>query len=36
MMRSVRKTRDFSILVLLDLSESTNETVQNQDYRCST
>jgi len=27
MMRSVRKTRDFSILVLLDLSESTNEKV---------
>ncbi len=27
MMRSVRKTRDFAILVLLDLSESTNETV---------
>jgi hypothetical protein len=32
MMRSVRKTRDFSILVLLDLSESTNETVQDQEY----
>lgn len=32
MMRSVRKTRDFSILVLLDLSESTNEMVQDQDY----
>jgi nitric oxide reductase activation protein len=32
MMRSVRKTRDFSILVLLDLSESTNETVSGQDY----
>lgn len=32
MMRSVRKTRDFSILVLLDLSESTNETVQGQEY----
>jgi nitric oxide reductase NorD protein len=32
MMRSVRKTRDFSILVLLDLSESTNETVQAQEY----
>lgn len=32
MMRSVRKTRDFSIMVLLDLSESTNETVYNQDY----
>lgn len=30
MMRSVRKTRDVSILVLLDLSESTNETVQGQ------
>lgn len=27
MMRSVRKIRDFSILVLLDLSESTNEKV---------
>ncbi len=32
MMRSVRKTRDFSILVLLDLSESTNERVAGQDY----
>ena len=32
MMRSVRKTRDFSILVLLDLSESTNEKVSGQDY----
>lgn len=32
MMRSVRKTRDFSILVLLDLSESTNEKVQDQEY----
>jgi nitric oxide reductase activation protein len=31
MMRSVRKTRDFSILVLLDLSESTNEKVQDQE-----
>lgn len=31
MMRSVRKTRDFSILVLLDLSESTNETVNSLD-----
>ncbi len=31
MMRSVRKTRDFSILVLLDLSASTNETVHGQD-----
>jgi hypothetical protein len=29
MMRSVRKTRDFSILVLLDLSESTNEKVNS-------
>jgi hypothetical protein len=32
MMRSVRKTRDFSILVLVDLSESTNERVHGQDY----
>ncbi|MFZ5484749.1 MAG: nitric oxide reductase activation protein NorD [Pseudomonadota bacterium] len=32
MMRSVRKTRDFSILVLLDLSESTNDRVQGQEY----
>jgi nitric oxide reductase activation protein len=32
MMRSVRKTRDFSILVLLDLSESTNDKVAGQDY----
>ena len=32
MMRSVRKTRDFSILVLLDLSESTNDTVQDHEY----
>jgi hypothetical protein len=32
MMRSVRKTRDFSILVLLDLSESTNDIVHGQDY----
>ena len=32
MLRSVRKTRDFAILVLLDLSESTNEKVQGQDY----
>lgn len=30
MMRSVRKTRDFSILVLLDLSESTNEKVPSE------
>jgi len=29
MMRSVRKVRDFSILVLLDLSESTNEKVKS-------
>jgi len=32
MMRSVRKTRDFSILVLLDLSESTNDAVHGQDH----
>jgi nitric oxide reductase NorD protein len=32
MMRSVRKVRDISVLVLLDLSESTNETVAGQDY----
>jgi hypothetical protein len=32
MMRSIRKTRDFSILVLLDLSESTNDKVQDQEY----
>ena len=32
MMRSVRKTRDISVLVLLDLSESTNENVAGQDY----
>ncbi len=32
MMRSVRKTRDISVLVLLDLSESTNEMVSGQDY----
>ncbi|MHB1689562.1 MAG: VWA domain-containing protein [Thiomonas sp.] len=32
MMRSVRKVRDFSILVLLDLSESTNDKVAGQDY----
>lgn len=30
MMRSVRKTRDISVLVLLDLSESTNEKVAGQ------
>ncbi len=32
MMRSVRKLRDISVLVLLDLSESTNERVAGQDY----
>lgn len=32
MMRSVRKTRDIAVLVLLDLSESTNEKVAGQDY----
>ena len=32
MMRSVRKTRDISVLVLLDLSESTNERVAGQDH----
>ncbi|MDP2371055.1 nitric oxide reductase activation protein NorD [Rhodoferax sp.] len=32
MMRSVRKVRDFSILVLLDLSESTNKKVQDHEY----
>ncbi len=32
MMRSIRKTRDISIMVLLDLSESTNESVAGQDY----
>jgi len=32
MMRSLRKVRDFSILVLLDLSESTNDKVQGQEY----
>ena len=32
MMRSVRNTRDISILVLLDLSESTNETVHGQEH----
>jgi len=31
MMRSVRKMRDISVLVLLDLSESTNEKVLGQD-----
>ena len=32
MMRSVRKTRDISVLVLLDLSESTNEKVAGQEH----
>jgi len=32
MMRSVRKTRDIAVLVLLDLSESTNDRVACQDY----
>ncbi len=32
MMRSVRKTRDISVLVLLDLSESTNEKISGQDH----
>jgi len=32
MMRSVRKIRDISVMVLLDLSESTNEKVSGQDY----
>ncbi|SFL15807.1 von Willebrand factor type A domain-containing protein [Nitrosomonas aestuarii] len=32
MMRSVRKIRDISVLVLLDLSESTNEKVTGQEY----
>ena len=32
MQRSVRKTRDFAILVLLDLSESTNERVAGQPH----
>lgn len=32
MMRSVRKVRDISVLVLLDLSESTNEKVAGQEY----
>ncbi len=32
MMRSVRKVRDISVLVLLDLSESTNETILGQDH----
>ena len=32
MMRSVRKVRDISVMVLLDLSESTNEKVAGHDY----
>lgn len=32
MMRSIRKVRDISVLVLLDLSESTNEKVAGQEY----
>jgi len=32
MMRSVRKIRDISVLVLLDLSESTNDKVAGQDF----
>ena len=32
MMRSVRKVRDISVLVLLDLSESTNEKVEGQEH----
>ena len=32
MMRSIRKTRDIAVLVLLDLSESTNDTVAGQDF----
>ncbi|MDR2220003.1 MAG: nitric oxide reductase activation protein NorD [Methylobacillus sp.] len=32
MMRSVRKVRDISVMVLLDLSESTNEKVSGQDF----
>ncbi len=32
MMRSVRKVRDISVMVLLDLSESTNDKVSGQDY----
>ena len=33
MMRSIRKVRDISVLVLLDLSESTNEKVAGHDSR---
>ncbi len=32
MMRSVRKTRDISVMVLIDLSESTNDKVAGQDH----
>jgi nitric oxide reductase NorD protein len=32
MMRTVRKTRDISVLLLLDLSQSTNEKVQGQEH----
>jgi len=32
MMRSVRKTRDISVLVLLDLSHSTNDNVAGQEH----
>lgn len=32
MMRSVRKIRDISVLVLLDMSESTNEKVAGQEF----
>ena len=32
MMRSVRKTRDISVMVLLDLSHSTNDKVAGQDH----
>ncbi|MCO6432990.1 nitric oxide reductase activation protein NorD [Nitrosomonas nitrosa] len=32
MMRSVRKIRDISVLVLLDISESTNDMVSGQDF----
>ena len=32
MMRSVRKVRDISVMVLLDLSESTNDKVAGQEY----
>lgn len=32
MMRSVRKVRDISVMVLLDLSESTNDKVTGQDF----